>query len=239
LFFVTSGVHSFFYLATKKSFSMKAYAVVALPLLICLFSMDHRRGTVPGVHTTEPSNHTGRHLTNHETVTGVRVSAYDAPVQAKYVCTPCGNDCDKTVYDKPGSCSQCHMALIDKNTIGYKDIDFKAVCDRVKANPKVVLLDVRSPGEFGGTSTDVPTFGHLKNAINVNINELESRIGELNKYKDQEVIVYCSHSHRSPRASYYLATHGFKNVKNVAGGVSTLEAAVPACLDKIYVKHAH
>ena len=159
--------------------------------------------------------------------------------QKQYVCSPCGNDCDKRVYDKPGTCSVCGMTLIDKATIGYKDIDFEAVCARVKANPKVVLLDVRSPAEFKGTSSDVPTFGHLKNAINVNIDELEARIGELNKFKDQEVIVYCSHSHRSPRASYYLATHGFKNVKNVSGGVSTLGASTPACLNQIYVRHAH
>ncbi len=44
---------------------------------------------------------------------------------------------------------------------------------------------------------------------------------ELSKYKKSEVIVYCSHSHRSPRASYILGTHGFTNVKNMSGGVST------------------
>src|SRR5262245_45344402 len=65
--------------------------------------------------------------------------------QHQYVCSPCGNDCDNRVYDKPGNCSVCGMALIDRATIGYKDIDFEAVCARVKANPKVVLLDVRSP----------------------------------------------------------------------------------------------
>jgi rhodanese-related sulfurtransferase/DNA-directed RNA polymerase subunit RPC12/RpoP len=161
-----------------------------------------------------------------------------AATQTKYVCTPCGNDCDKDAYDKPGMCTHCGMTLINKATIGFTDIDFAGVCARLKANPKAVLLDVRSPGEFKGTSTDVETFGHFKNAINVNITELDARVSELSKYKDQEVIVYCSHSHRSPRASYFLANHGFKNVKNVAGGVSTL-STTPACLDKYYVKHAH
>jgi rhodanese-related sulfurtransferase len=131
------------------------------------------------------------------------------------------------------------MALIDKSTIGYKDIDFETVCARLKANPKALLLDVRSPAEFKGTNTEMPTFGHFKNAVNINIDELEARVGELAKYKGQEVIVYCSHSHRSPRASYFLATHGFKNVKNVSGGVSTLGTTAPKCLDSYYVKHAH
>jgi rhodanese-related sulfurtransferase len=159
------------------------------------------------------------------------------PQQKKYVCSPCGNDCDKHEYDKPGMCSSCGMSLIDRSTIGFKDIDFEAVCARLKANPRAVLLDVRSPAEFQGTTTEVPTFGHFRNAININISELESRVGELAKYKDQELIVYCSHSHRSPTASYFLATHGFKNVKNVAGGVSTLEANRPACLVPYYVVH--
>jgi len=217
---------------------MKAYAVVALPLLVCLFNTSGRENTTHC--SSDPSEtliHAERHAGDNEAFVDITGRTYLTPTQKQYVCTPCGNDCDKDVHDKPGSCSDCGMALIDKATIGFKDIDFKTVCERVKANPKLVLLDVRSPGEFKGTSTEVPTFGHLNNAININITELESRIGELNKYKNQEVIVYCSHSHRSPRASYYLATHGFKNVKNVAGGVSTLTPSVPACLDKIYVKH--
>lgn len=157
--------------------------------------------------------------------------------QKKFVCSPCGNDCDREVYDKPGSCSHCGMTLVDQSSIKFKDISFEEVCARLKANPKAILLDVRSPAEFQGTSREVPSFGHFKDAINININELEARVKELDKYKDREVIVYCSHSHRSPRASYYLTTHGFSNVKNVAGGVSTLGKTAPTCLDKIFVPH--
>lgn len=170
---------------------------------------------------------------------GFMLRPQSSPAPRQYVCSPCGNDCDKHIYDKPGTCSACGMALIDKSSIGFTDIDFATVCARLKANPKVLLLDVRSPEEFSGTSNDVPTFGHLKNAVNINISELEARVGELARYKDQEVIVYCSHSHRSPRASYFLSTHGFKNVKNVSAGVSTLGTTQPPCLDKYFVKHAH
>jgi len=159
------------------------------------------------------------------------------PQQKKYVCSPCGNDCDKHIYDKPGMCSSCGMTLIDQSTITFTELDFEAVCARLKANPKALLLDVRSPAEFQGTSTDVPSYGHFRDAININVSALEARVGELAKYKDQEVIVYCSHSHRSPIASYFLSTHGFKNVKNVTGGVSTLEAGRPACLAPYYVVH--
>lgn len=158
----------------------------------------------------------------------------------EYVCTPCGQDCDTEIHDKPGTCEHCGMGYVEKSSIKFSNLTFEQLCARLKANPKAVLLDVRSPAEFNGTTTDVPSFGHFKNAININIEELESRVAELAKYKNQEVLVYCSHSHRSPRASYFLTTHGFKDVKNMAGGVSTLSAAQSdECMKRIFVKHSH
>lgn len=163
------------------------------------------------------------------------------PVQKKeYVCTPCGLDCDKEIHEKPGTCEHCSMPFVEKSTIKFSDLTFEELCARLKANPKAVLLDVRSPGEFNGTTIDVPSFGHFRNAININVVDLEKRVGELEKYKNQEILVYCSHSHRSPRASYFLSTHGFKDVKNMAGGVSTLNADQPKeCLDRIFIKHSN
>lgn len=167
------------------------------------------------------------------------VAASHSFAQSKeYVCTPCGYDCDKTVHDKPGTCHSCGMALVEKSTIKFKDLSFDDVCARLKANPKAVLIDVRTPAEFKGTS-EVESFGHFKNAININVEELSGRVGELSKYKDQEVIVYCSHSHRSPRATNFLATQGFKNVSNVAGGVSTITKSEKDCLKGNFVSHAH
>jgi rhodanese-related sulfurtransferase/DNA-directed RNA polymerase subunit RPC12/RpoP len=32
----------------------------------------------------------------------------------KYSCPPCGSECDKPEYDKPGACPSCSMALIEK-----------------------------------------------------------------------------------------------------------------------------
>ena len=157
----------------------------------------------------------------------------------EYVCLPCGQECDNKIYSKPGTCGSCGMELVKKSTIKFKDIDLEEMCQRIQDNPNIVLLDVRSPGEFDGSTRDVPSFGHFKNAININVRELEGRINELSKYKNSEVIVYCSHSHRSPRASYLLGTHGFVNVKNMRGGVSTFSAPYNAnCLKKEFVAHA-
>jgi rhodanese-related sulfurtransferase len=153
-----------------------------------------------------------------------------------YRCLPCGRTCDETVMDSPGTCSGCGMALVDSESIRFKTLTFKDLCSRLQKGKDILVLDVRSPGEFKNTS-EVEAFGKFKNAVNINITELESRVGEISKFKGKEVIVYCSHSHRSPQASYFLSTHGFTNVANVAGGVSVLKNDVAAaCLKGQYIE---
>jgi rhodanese-related sulfurtransferase len=155
----------------------------------------------------------------------------------EFVCTPCGYDCDKEVHDGPGTCHSCNMKLIEKSSIKFSNITVDELCKRIAANPNALLLDVRTSGEFNGTITGKQSFGHFKNAININVEELESRIGELDKYKEREILVYCSHNHRSPRASYLLSIHGFKQVKNMTGGVSTFSEPENTCLKKSFVFH--
>ena len=154
--------------------------------------------------------------------------------QTEYVCLPCGYSCDQVVHKGPGKCSSCNMKLVEKSTVTFQNIGVEEFCKRIAANPEVIILDVRTPGEFAGTEREVPSFGHFKNAININVSQLEDRLKELEKFKNNEVLVYCSHSHRSPRASYLLNTKGFTNVKNLSGGVSTFADKK----DATYLKNA-
>ena len=155
----------------------------------------------------------------------------------EYVCSPCNNACDKVIYHKPGTCTSCHMTLVLKTALQqFKNLTAAEFCERINMNPSVVLLDVRSAGEFTGSDWG-NTYGHFKNAININIDELEKRLSELEKYKDREILVYCSHSVRSPRAAMILNEHGFKKVSNLAGGVSTLHPKSDQCLKKNFVVH--
>ena len=138
----------------------------------------------------------------------------------EYQCTPCGNECDKASYNKPGDCPHCNMKLVKKSTVHFKSIKPEDVCAYVADHPGVVLLDVRTREEFEGKADD---YGTLKNAINIPIQQLENRVDELKDFKDKEIIVYCSHSRRSSRASYYLTQNGFANVTNMEGGISTMK----------------
>ena len=115
----------------------------------------------------------------------------------------------------------CNMKLVDRKTIRFGSVKPTELCDYIRKHPDVVLLDVRTKEEFEGKAD--PNFGTLKNAININVEELESKISSISHLKKKEIIVFCSHSHRSPRAAYILNQNGFNNVKNMGGGMSVMQ----------------
>lgn len=137
-----------------------------------------------------------------------------------YQCTPCGQACDKKAYDKAGHCASCGMELVKKGAVVFKNIPASEICTYIKNHPSAVLLDVRTKEEFEGRAN--PDFGTLKNAINIPIQELKSKIASIGHLKNKEILVFCSHSHRSPQASYVLTQNGFTNVTNMLGGMSVV-----------------
>ena len=157
--------------------------------------------------------------------------------QEIYVCLPCGSACDTAQYKKSGTCSHCSMELVKKSTITHSNVEPENLCSFIaKARDKnVLLLDVRTPDEFEGKAE--AKFGKLNHAINIPVQDLEKRINELTAYKNKQIIVYCSHSHRSPRASYVLSQNGFKKVTNMQGGMSVWKSRVKdeACNKNLYI----
>lgn len=83
------------------------------------------------------------------------------------------------------------------------------------------MFQSASEQEYEGTSN--PNFGILKGAFNIPIQELSGRLSELKKYKDEEILVFCSHSHRSPQAVYLLGQNGFAKMANMSGGMSVVK----------------
>lgn len=75
-----------------------------------------------------------------------------------------------------------------------------------------VMLDVRNAVEFAS--------GHVPDARNIPLADLESRLGELAKYKDQPVLVNCQGGVRSISACAVLKKGGFTRVYNLDGGVN-------------------
>ncbi|MDX2011050.1 MAG: rhodanese-like domain-containing protein [Myxococcaceae bacterium] len=72
-----------------------------------------------------------------------------------------------------------------------------------------VLVDVRTPEEFAS--------GHIEGAINIPVDQLDARKGELKK--DAELVLYCRSGARSARGQALLKEAGYPKVHNL-GGIS-------------------
>ena len=82
----------------------------------------------------------------------------------------------------------------------------------MKDDSTIVILDVRTPAELASS------LGKIDNAINIPIQELEDRIGELRKYKEKQIAVICRSGNRSNTGTRMLRENGYK-AKNVLGGM--------------------
>lgn len=76
----------------------------------------------------------------------------------------------------------------------------------------LVILDVRTPGELKGS------LGKIDGVINIPIQELEVRMDELEKYKDNHIAIICRSGNRSGIATKILIEKGY-DAKNVVGGM--------------------
>ena len=146
---------------------------------------------------------------------------HGAIIGEEWVCLPCGRDCDKQTYAEPGRCPHCQMERVKKSSVTFTNLPPDDVCHYIEVHPAAVLLDVRTKEEFEGKAD--PDYGRLKNAINIPVQELNDRITELDSLKGKEILVYCSHSHRSPQASYVLTQRGFNHITNMLGGMSVVK----------------
>jgi len=69
-----------------------------------------------------------------------------------------------------------------------------------------LLLDVRTPGEYADR--------HLPGAVNIPVQELAARLGEVGA-KDRSVVVYCRSGHRSANAAAMLRQAGYAQVHDL------------------------
>ncbi|MFZ4413941.1 MAG: thioredoxin [Bacteroidales bacterium] len=83
--------------------------------------------------------------------------------------------------------------------------------------PKAPIVDVRTPNEFNQS--------HIKNAMNVNVNDnnFSNLINKLDKNKP--VFVYCLSGSRSAYAAKLMQSQGFKVIYDLSGGMMKWRAA--------------
>ena len=74
---------------------------------------------------------------------------------------------------------------------------------------KVLLLDVRQPEEL--------EIARIGGAVNIPLNELPARIGELDK--NRPTVAFCHHGVRSEMAVRLLERNGFADFAHLNGGI--------------------
>ncbi len=80
-----------------------------------------------------------------------------------------------------------------------------------------VLLDVREPAEMQG--------GVLNDSIHIPLSSVNTRLQELDKHKQDAIVVYCRSGSRSRDVCRKLSSRGFEKVYNLAGGIMAWQDA--------------
>jgi sulfur-carrier protein adenylyltransferase/sulfurtransferase len=91
----------------------------------------------------------------------------------------------------------------------FENISVSELKEKFVKGEKFRLIDVRELSEYN--------LVHLDRSEHFPLDRLYLDV--LNMQKDIETIVYCHHGNRSMKACMILVQNGFKNVKNLKGGI--------------------
>ena len=81
---------------------------------------------------------------------------------------------------------------------------------RIDSNNAPIIIDVREQYEYDEFNI---------NGILIPLGNLKESLGNLEKYKNSEIVIHCRSGARSAAATDFLTKNGFSNVKNLVGGM--------------------
>lgn len=93
---------------------------------------------------------------------------------------------------------------------GIQEVNSTAALQLIN-HKQALVLDVREQSEYQA--------GHVLKAKLLPLGKLNERIGELEKYKDQPIVVVCRSGNRSVAACAMLSKQGFTQAYNLSGGI--------------------
>jgi adenylyltransferase/sulfurtransferase len=98
---------------------------------------------------------------------------------------------------------------VSTSTNNETETDVKELKRKIDAREDFFLLDVREPNEF--------QIGRIPGSTLIPLGEVPQRVSEIPR--DKEIVVHCKMGGRSARAATFLRQQGYKNVKNLKGGI--------------------
>ncbi len=97
-------------------------------------------------------------------------------------------------------------------------MDVENVKQKLDAGEDVLLLDVRSAEDYVGEQ------GHVKGSVLIPLEELNTRLSEIENFLEKTVMTICRTDRRSEKAAQILAKHGFADVHVVKQGMTDWNA---------------
>ena len=96
-----------------------------------------------------------------------------------------------------------------------EDITVSELKERLDRGEKFHFIDVREEWEY-----EEDNLG----ADNIPLGELAHQLDQLEKIKDEEIVIHCRSGARSGNAKKFMETKGFTKVRNVLGGILAYRA---------------
>ena len=90
----------------------------------------------------------------------------------------------------------------------FRQPDINQGVEEYRAVPQAILLDVRTPEEYGG--------GHVPGSRNLPLQQIE-KITAIAEKKETPLFVYCQSGARSRQAVSLLQRMGYENVNDIGG----------------------
>ena len=104
------------------------------------------------------------------------------------------------------------------------EIDCLGVKSLMASEEKFYLLDVRTPDEHAIVS--------LPEATLIPMQEIVDRVGELEAYRQDRIVVFCHLGGRSQRVAMWLREQGFDRAQNMSGGIDAWTQQVDPALPR-------
>ena len=104
------------------------------------------------------------------------------------------------------------------------DIEADELAMDLPFDPNLVILDVRRQAEFAD--------GHVKNAINLPLNDMTDLAQLADLDEEQNIYVHCAGGYRSVVAASLMKRQGIHNLRNVLGGWSKIKEQEKITVEK-------
>ncbi len=107
-------------------------------------------------------------------------------------------------------------SIFGKRIRGIKEVDCVAALQLIN-HKNALVLDVREDEEFKA--------GHILSSMHIPLGKLGERANELEKYREQPIVMVCRSGVRSGSACGLLGKLGFAQVYTLAGGIMAWQKA--------------